>query len=199
MACVDNFQQSGFEQYHDAMAMRRSSIQRMTKSSSALLQVKEDKKPITFRVYESQQPQTQAKQPSRHSFVKRCSQIATGCRRSITSTYTAQQAPKLAQWIQRLPPHPVDYEAFLESAMEEAVGQLVCGPDSAAEELELGYNYDTLEDALPQSWVRVRAQLVECKGRSWIAASVMSRVDPEERPETYAYGKWQLVNTRKYY
>lgn len=201
MACVDNPFQAGFQQYHDAMALRRNSIQRMSDLNTTILRTAQEVKLIDFRIYEAQShaPSPSQKQQNRRSFVKKCSDAAHGRRSSIQSTYTAAQAPTLAQWVQRLPANPSVYEEFLEGALEEAVGQLVCGPNAAAEEAELGYNYDTLEDVAPETWVRVRAHLVEKNGKSWIEASVTSKVDVNEKPEVFAYGKWLLVKTSKHH
>ncbi|KAK4495759.1 hypothetical protein PRZ48_013027 [Zasmidium cellare] len=192
MACVDSTFQPNF---HDPMALRRGSIQRM--SNTPLLRTAQEAKLVDFRIYESQptSPRMPAKQhPHRSSFVKRCSQLATGRRPSITSTSsTTTQPPNLVQWVQRLPSSPSGYEDFLESALEEAVGQLVCGPNAAAEEFELGYNYDTLEDTAPEAWVRVQAQRVESQGKQWIAASIQSKAGPE----VYAYGREDSISTIK--
>ncbi|KAF2167957.1 hypothetical protein M409DRAFT_53896 [Zasmidium cellare ATCC 36951] len=200
MACVESTFQPTL---HDAMALRRGSIQRMSNiPSTSILRTQEEAKLINFRIYESQpsSPKMPSKQHHRSSFVKRCSQLATGRRTSITSTSptTPQQAPNLVQWVQRLPSTPSGYEDFLESALEEAVGQLVYGPNAAAEEFELGYNYDTLEDAAPEAWVRVQAQRIEAQGKQWIAASIQSKGTEGVRPEVYAYGRWVLVKTRRH-
>lgn len=199
MACVDStFQPS----LHDPMALRQGSIQRM--SNASILRTAQEVKLINFRIYETQPPSSpkmhSKKRHSRSSFVKRCSQLATGRRPSITSTTpTTSQTPSIVQWVQRLPSSHSGYEDFLESALEEAVGQLVCGPNAAAEEFELGYNYDTLEDAAPEAWVRVQAQRIEAQGKQWIAASIESKGSPDQRPEVYAYGRWILVNTKRYH
>ncbi|KAF7187950.1 hypothetical protein HII31_10850 [Pseudocercospora fuligena] len=67
----------------------------------------------------------------------------------------------------------------------------------AAEEVELGYNYDLLDEATPGAWVHIQAKTVEVSGKKWIQASITSKAEPYERPEVYAYGQWQLVNTAR--
>ena len=82
--------------------------------------------------------------------------------------------------------------------METAVGRLVYGPGVAAEEVELGFDYDRFENASPGSWVRVQAQTVHVAGKVWIQASVISQRAGME-PEVYAYGRWVLTKSRKQY
>ncbi|EME77437.1 uncharacterized protein MYCFIDRAFT_180004 [Pseudocercospora fijiensis CIRAD86] len=125
--------------------------------------------------------------PSHSSFVKRCSQLAHGRRRSVQSTISAARAPTIAQ---------SSNEDFLESAMETAVGTLVCGPSMAAEEVELGYNHDLLDETTPGVWVHIQAEIVELNGTNWIQASITSKAEPYERPEVYAFGRWQLATRR---
>ncbi|CAK3918789.1 Hypothetical predicted protein [Lecanosticta acicola] len=198
MACVGSIYQAGYQQYHDAMALRRNSIQRMSDPNTAILRTAQEVKLIDFRAYESHSRTTTTQhQQNRRSSVRKCSSATQGRRSSIQSTYTALQAPTHAQWVQRLPANPSAYEEFLESALEEIVAQLVCGPNAAAEEAELGYNYDTLEDVAPEAWVRVRAHVVESQGKSWIEASITSKVETNERAAVFAYGKWELVKTKK--
>lgn len=198
MALVNMYAQPGFEKLHDAMALRRGSIQRMAMPISNV-NTPQSAELINFRIYEAEPARKPLQQQAqRQSFVKRCSQLAHGRRPSIRSTYTAAQAPKVAQWVQRLPSDPLENDEFLESVLEEAVGHLVCGPNFVADEVELGYNYDTLEDVTPEAWVRVQARVVDSNGKSWIQASISSKVAPDEMPEIYAYGKWLLTKAKKH-
>ncbi|KXS97015.1 hypothetical protein AC578_1878 [Pseudocercospora eumusae] len=170
MSLINTMYQPGFEELHDPLAIQRTTIQRMSIHT---------------------QP------PSHASFVQRCSQLAHARRRSIQSTITASKAPTIAQWFQRLPLRRSSNEEFLESAMEKAVGTLVCGPSMAAEEVELGYNYDLLDETTPGAWVHVQAKMVEVNDKKWIQASITSKAELYERAEVYAYGRWQLVNTAR--
>lgn len=191
MACVENAIQ---RDTREPMALLRNSLRRMSNNASAQI--------ITFPFHESQpaSPKT-SRHPKYHgasSFMKRCSQLATRRQSLIEPSYPRTKLPTIIQWTQTLPSSPFDYEDFLESQLEEAVGQLVCGPNAAAEECELEYNYDALADAPPETCLHVQAQQVVIQGRQWIAASITStEAEGGNAPEVLAYGKWILTRTRR--
>ena len=140
----------------------------------------------------------------RASIAQKCSQLANRHRSTspntslktspVSPTTPASSTEHIVQWQQRLPSNASEFEEFLEWAMDEAVSELVRGPNRAAEELESWFNYAQLQSAPPMKWVQVRAQIVEGQGRPWITASVRDSVAPGRRAAVYATGKWTLVD-----
>ncbi|KAM3421690.1 hypothetical protein BST61_g2074 [Cercospora zeina] len=131
--------------------------------------------------------------PSRYSFAEKCYRMAHGG----IAFQPDRTPPKTIQWTQRLPSRPCEYEDFLEAVLEDAVSRLLAGPGSAAEEVELGYNYDSIEHVLPGGIVQVQAQTSNSDGKTWIQASISGQ-SPTRGVRLYAHGKWVLAKTKKH-
>lgn len=154
---------------------------------------------------------TNIHQPTRSSFTQRCSQLAHRTTSSHNSNKNISSPPPAAdttttlitQWLQRLPARRSEYEDFFEAVLEAAVSRLVHGTHAAAEEAELGFEYDRFEDAKPGTWVRVRARSVRLGGKRWIHAEVLGgrgedEEEGEEREEeVYAWGRWVVVRLKR--
>ncbi|CAK1360323.1 hypothetical protein CB0940_06388 [Cercospora beticola] len=132
--------------------------------------------------------------PSRYSFAEKCYRMT----HSSTGLPTHKTTPKTIQWTQRLPSRPCEYEDFLETSLEDAVSRLLSGSGSAAEEVELGYNYDSIEHVLPGTIVHVQAQTLNYEGKTWIQASISGQSASGD-VRLYAYGKWVLAKTKKHH
>ncbi|KAF2210689.1 hypothetical protein CERZMDRAFT_85995 [Cercospora zeae-maydis SCOH1-5] len=131
--------------------------------------------------------------PSRYSFAEKCYRMA----HSGVAFQPDRAPPKTIQWTQPLPIRPCEYEDFLETVLEDAVSSLLSGSGSAAEEVELGYNYDNIEHVIPGTFARIQAQTFEYDGKTWIQASISGQ-SPAGDMRLYAYGKWVLVKTKRH-
>lgn len=154
---------------------------------------------------------TNIHQHARSSFTQRCSQLAHrttsshNSNKNISSPTTAADTTTtlITQWLQRLPTRRSEYEDFFEAVLEAAVSRLVHGTHAAAEEAELGFEYDRFEDAKPGTWVRVRARSVRLGGKRWIHAEVFGGRGEEEEggeereEEVYAWGRWVVVRLKR--
>lgn len=154
---------------------------------------------------------TNIHQHARSSFTQRCSQLAHRTTSSHNSNKNISSPPPAAdttttlitQWLQRLPARRSEYEDFFEAVLEAAVSRLVHGTHAAAEEAELGFEYDRFEHATPGTWVRVRARSVRLGGKRWIHAEVFGGRGEEEdegeerEEEVYAWGRWVVVRLKR--
>lgn len=154
---------------------------------------------------------TNIHQSTRSSFTQRCSQLAHrttsshNSNKNISSPSPAVDTTTtlITQWFQRLPARRSEYEDFFEAVLEAAVSRLVHGTHAAAEEAELGFEYDRFEHATPGTWVRVRARSVRLGGKRWIHAEVFGGRGEEEEEgeereeEVYAWGRWVVVRLKR--
>lgn len=157
---------------------------------------------------------TNIHQHARSSFTQRCSQLAHrttsshNSNKNISSPSPAADTDTtlITQWLQRLPARRSEYEDFFEAVLEAAVSRLVHGTHAAAEEAELGFEYDRFEHAKPGTWVRVRARSVRLGGKRWIHAEVFGgrgeeedkgEEREEEEEEVYAWGRWVVVRLKR--